>query len=186
MNFINKTALFVCVFLTQMSLGFTESHAVHNENDFQKDFEDATTCWLRALLKKSLQESIYDDLEEIITQDELLTTLQDSHFQSKLQAHFQKMLQELSLQEDELEDKLRSALQSALQNTFLDEFLEEFFICMQVACKKRADAQGLAFFHEIQSIIQDPEFKKDILAVLQDPVIQAALQTNLQNLEFQR
>ena len=187
MNFINKIASFVvCVFVAQTSLGFTESHLNHNKNDFQSNFEDATTCWLRALLKKSLQEAIYDDLEEVITQDELLTMLEDSHFQSKLRAHFQKMLQDFTFQENEIEPQLRSTLQSALQNTFLDEFLESFFTGMQNAFEEKADDEDFAFYNEMQSIIQDPEFKEDILAVIQDPVIQAALQTNLQDLEFQR
>ncbi|VHO03643.1 hypothetical protein [Candidatus Rhabdochlamydia sp. T3358] len=191
MNFINKIASFVvCIFVAQTSLGFAESHVDHNENDFQKNFEDATTCWLRALLKKSLQEAIYDDLEEVITQDELLSMFQDSDFQSKLRTHFQKMLQDFvpqtTLQEDELEPQLRSTLQSALQNTFLDEFLESFFTGMQNAFEEKADDEDFAFSNEIQSIIQDPEFKQDILAVIQDPVIQVALQTNLQDLEFQR
>jgi 4-alpha-glucanotransferase len=98
MNFINKIASFVvCIFVAQTSLGFAESHVDHNENDFQKNFEDATTCWLRALLKKSLQEAIYDDLEEVITQDELLSMFQDSDFQSKLRTHINLLQEYLSL-----------------------------------------------------------------------------------------
>ncbi|MGB7128667.1 MAG: hypothetical protein WBD50_06235 [Candidatus Rhabdochlamydia sp.] len=130
----------------------------------------------------------------------LLPAFQDPHFQSKFQAHFQKILQDLPLQEDELEIQLRSVLQNALQNTLLDVCIKDFLAGMKAQYEEDEDidAQNFVFANfknsledKIRSTIQDPEFKKDILAmlqdpVLQDPVIQAALQTNLQNLEFQR
>ncbi|PWU14713.1 MAG: hypothetical protein C5B45_04010 [Chlamydiae bacterium] len=58
---MSKIVPFVmCIFLVQALLSFTESRSDYNENDIQKNFEDATTCWLRSFLKKAMQDSMYE------------------------------------------------------------------------------------------------------------------------------